>query len=533
MIIHLLRCIAPLAIVALWAFPSLAQPAPEPLPTDWHHLDLERDGFAGMSTYRAYEELLEGRTPQRSVIVAVIDSGVDTSHTGLAGRMWRAPAASGASSHTGYPGAVYGWSFLGNPAGENVEHDTYEYAREYARLRTRFEPVDPAELNEEDRIEYVYFTTMRDSLYAKRAEMKEYRDMVLIADEAYHTARAILGQYLNDPDYSMDQVEKIQTSNGAVLQAREIAFYLDANDLDEKSLAKHLDYVEGMLQYSLNADFDPRHIVGDNYEDVTERYYGSPDVHGPDPSHGTGVASLIAARHDSEFGVRGVARDSVFIMAVRAVPQGDERDKDVANAIRFAVDHGAHVINMSFGKPVSPQKDAVDEAVRYAMERGVLMIHAAGNDSRDLSVTPSYPSRFLNGGETAELWMTIGASAAFTEMLAASFSNYSAEMVDVFAPGEDVFALAPDNGTDTASGTSFAAPQVAGLAALLMSYYPQLSARDVRRIIMESATPLANIEVMRPGSMEQVVPFGALSNTGGVINVYQAIRLAEQTTSAP
>lgn len=520
----ILRRIAPLALLALWAFPVQSQIAPEPIPDDWHHLDLERDGFVGMSTYRAYEELLDGRTPARSVIVAVIDSGVDTSHTGMADRFWRNPAA---ATSTGYPGAVFGWSFLGNASGENMQYDTYEYAREYARLKPVVGEADPATLDGELAQKHAYWISMRDSLQSKREEFQGYRDMIEMMDEAYQTARAILSQYLNNPDYTLADVENISTTNPAVRQAQEITFYLAMHDLDAEALAEQLEYVDGMLLYSLNPDFDERHIVGDDYLNTSERYYGSPDVHGPDPSHGTGVASLIAGRHDGPFGVRGIARDSVYIMAIRAVPQGDERDKDVANAIRFAVDHGAHVINMSFGKSVSPQKSAVDEAVRYAMERGVLMVHAAGNDGRDLDTAPSFPSRFFDDGDQAELWFEVGASTAFPEMLAASFSNYGQTMVDVFAPGEDVFALSPGEETDSASGTSFAAPQVAGLAALLMSYYPELSAREVRQIILDSATPLAEVDVLRPGSQHQMVPFGSLSVTGGVINVYQALRMAE------
>jgi subtilisin family serine protease len=532
-----LSFLAPLALLMVWALPATAQTPIDDLPDDWQHLDLERDGFVGMSTYRAYEELLADRTPRRRVVVAVIDSGIDTSHTALHGRMWtnsREVAGSGRDDDgNGYVDDVFGWSFLGNPAGENVEYDTYEYAREYARLRPRFEGANRESVDDANRADYEHLAAMRDSLDAKRAEFAEYAAMIGMASEAMQSAHTTLSRHFGSVAYTDAQLDALHSGNAVVLQARDLMMYLRANDLTPDGLAEQDDYVRRMLDYNLNPDFDPRHIVGDDYQDVTERFYGSPDVHGPDPSHGTGVAGAIAGRWDSGMGTFGVASDSVFVMAIRAVPQGDERDKDVANAIRYAVDNGAHVVNMSFGKPVSPRKDAVDEAVRYAMERGVLLVHAAGNDGYDLLTTTSYPSRFYEDGDEAALWIEVGASGALPDALVASFSNYGRGMVDVFAPGEDVRVLAPGDGTDVASGTSFASPHVAGLAALLLSHYPALSAADVRQIILDSATLLADVEVIRPGTFEVVLPFGSLSTTGGVINVYEAVRLAEQRHSAP
>ncbi len=512
-------------LLALGNSVALAQVEMQSIPEDWPHLDMERDGFAGISTYRAYEELLDGRVPQRRVIVAVIDSGLDTNHTGLQGRYWLNDNV----TDTGYPGARWGWSFLGNPDGENVHYDTYEYAREYARLRPVYGGGSGLS-DGHDEEEYAYFRMMRDSLAAKRDEFRGYQEMISMAQQAYHDARNILAGHFGTSDYTIEQVRNLETYDPRVGQAREIALYLDYHDLDGDALKEQADYVAGMLNYSLNPDFEPRGIVGDDYADPTERYYGSPDVHGPDPGHGTGVASIITTDWSSDFGVRGIASDSVFIMAVRAVPQGDERDKDVANAIRFAVDHGAHVINMSFGKPVSPHKDVVDDAVRYAMERGVLMVHAAGNDARDLTVSPSFPSRVLDDGEIAELWFEVGASTALPEMLAASFSNYGPGVVDVFAPGDDVLVLMPDNETDITGGTSFAAPHVSGLAALLMSHFPSLSATEVRQIILETATSFEGQNVLLPGSEERFVAFESLSTVPGVINVYNAVRRAMELT---
>jgi subtilisin family serine protease len=286
--------------------------------------------------------------------------------------------------------------------------------------------------------------------------------------------------------------------------------------------------LELRLEYGLNPEFDPRHIVGDDYADATERVYGNADIEGPSAEHGTHVAGIIGAERGNGIGVDGIA-PAVRIMVLRAVPDGDERDKDVANAIRYAVDNGADIINMSFGKGYSPRKDVVDAAVRYADEKGVLLVHAAGNAGADLGVEPNFPTRDYTGGGEPGLWLEVGASSwRAAENLPAPFSNYGDEEVDVFAPGVDILSTVPDNAYEPNSGTSMAAPVVSGLAALLMAYYPDLSAAEIKQIILESATPYADEPAVRPGSEGERVPFGTLSATGGVVNAYEAIRLAEQ-----
>lgn len=526
MLSHILKSLVAVFLF-VFASPVFAQGDLQDLPHDWHHMDLEADGFAGMSTYRAYDELLAGRTPERSIIVAIIDSGMDTSHVGFDGRFWINPNA---DVDNGYVNDTYGWSFLGNPDGGNVDVDTYEYAREVARLAPRFDGVHSATIAEEDLEDFRYYRAMNDSLQAKRAEYQEYVFMVDMAVQAIGEARKALIRHFGHEDFTLEDIQNLDTYDQSVQEAAEMLLYFDQFGLGYEELLEQQEHIHNMLNYSLNPAFNPRHIVGDDYEDLTERYYGSRDVHGPDPSHGTGVGGLVTSYLEYEGQViQGVARDSVFLMAIRAVPDGDEHDKDVANAIRYAVDNGAHIINMSFGKPISPQKSVVDEAIQYAMERGVIMIHAAGNDAWDNRVSNSYPMRHLDDGTVAPLWFEIGASTAFPEGLPAVFTNYGAGEVDVFAPGDDVTSLSPGGGITVAGGTSFAAPQVAGLAALLMSYYPTLSGAEVMEIILESSTRFDGLEVPKPGSASgTMLPFSELSTTGGVINVYNAVRMADE-----
>jgi subtilisin family serine protease len=308
--------------------------------------------------------------------------------------------------------------------------------------------------------------------------------------------------------------------------ARDIYLRLANGGVTPDVLDKAAKDVRDRLEYELNPQFNPRGIVGDDPANVTQRSYGNRDVTGPDAGHGTHVAGIIGAVRQGDSGVEGVASD-VRLMVVRAVPNGDERDKDVANAIRYAVDHGAQVINMSFGKGHSPDKRAVDEAVKYAESRGVLLVHAAGNDGADLAVEPNFPhATYLDGGQAAN-WIEVGASSwKGGGELAAPFSNYGRAQVDLFAPGVDILSTIPGGGFERISGTSMAAPVVSGVAALLMSYFPQLTAKDVKRILIETAARYPEALVRRPGGTEEMVRFGDLSATGGVVDAFAAVRAA-------
>jgi subtilisin family serine protease len=309
-----------------------------------------------------------------------------------------------------------------------------------------------------------------------------------------------------------------------VVQARTLFLQLDEAGITPDDVTEAYEAYQGMADYGLNPDFNPRGIVGDDPTNGAERVYGNRDVTGPDASHGTHVAGIIAAARDNGIGMDGIA-SGVQLMIVRAVPDGDERDKDIANAIRYAVDNGAHVINMSFGKAYSPQKSLVDAALRYADERGVLMIHAAGNDGENVDVEPNFPTPDYSDRGRAANWIQVGASNWAVDGLAATFSNYGRGQVDLFAPGVAILSTVPGNEFDRNDGTSMAAPVVTGVAALLMAYFPDLTAADVKRILLESSVKYRDRIVASPGSGEPV-PFGNLSVTGGVVNAYEAVRMA-------
>ncbi len=501
------------ALAALVAAPAFAQPA-----AGWHLADTA----AGIDLGRAYQ-LLEGRAPARDVVVAVIDSGVDLTHPDLVPVLWtnadETPGNGVDDDGNGYVDDVHGWSFLAGPGG-TVVHERLELARLVASCRAGAAPaaLDCPSLETE-------LTDERRDLAAQAAQMGPIFQQVRAADELL---RARFGATYDPAD-----VSALDTGSDAeATRAKQLVDYVAAQGAKPSDLVEYEEYLTTRLQYHLNPDFDPRGMVGDDPADVSERLYGTADAAGPDSDHGTGVAGLIAAVRGNGAGIDGVAlntgeRVSVRIMALRAVPDGDERDKDVANAIRYAVDNGAHIINMSFGKGQSPDKSAVDAAVAYATERGVLLVHAAGNDGADLDApdASNYPHpRYTDGGQSA-LWLEIGASSYAVETLAASFSNYGATRVDLFAPGDDVTSLEMGGGTQVAGGTSFAAPVVSGVAALLMSYFPDLTAADVRAILLETSTRFPEATVPVPGG-EDAVPFSSLSVTGGVVDAAAAVEAA-------
>ena len=277
-------------------------------------------------------------------------------------------------------------------------------------------------------------------------------------------------------------------------------------------------------------DYDARDIVGDNPANFDDRSYGNADVEGPDAAHGTHVSGIIAGVRGNNLGVDGVGGSNVRIMSVRTVPNGDERDKDVANAIRYAADNGAQVINMSFGKGLSPYKKEVDAAMKYAEKKDVVIVHAAGNEGQLLTLTNNFPNDTYQGKKrTGKTWIEVGAaSSSYDVDLAAGFSNYNKQYVDVFAPGAEIYSTIPDNKYAKFDGTSMAAPMVAGIAALLRSYFPDLKAKQVKEIIEASAVPV-ELEVNRPGSEGEQIKFSELSATGGLANAYTAVKLAEQT----
>jgi subtilisin family serine protease len=529
---------APQPVPARVEAPRAPAAATEPItvvPDRWWMLDAEADGVVGASVDRAYREVLAAREPRRTIIVAVIDSGIDVEHEDLSGSLWRNPreTENGADDDgDGLVDDVIGWNFIGGPDGRHVDDDTYEVTRLFAACERLLGRMPPAASPPAERVEQAECPRIAADFEEKRRENEQMLAQLQQMDAAVEAIIAILSGQLGADSLTVENVRALTPLRSDVRQARQMYLELAAHDITPQIVKDELDRVRRLLELGLNPEFDPRPLVGDDYANALERAYGNNDVIGPDASHGTGVAGIIAAGRDNEIGIDGIAT-AVQIMTIRAVPNGDERDKDVANAIRYAVDHGAHIINMSFGKAYSPEKRVVDDAVRYADEKGVLMVHAAGNDSKDLATENNFPNRNYADDGTAANWIEVGASGwEGMDRLAAGFSNYGREQVDLFAPGAAILSTAPGNEYRAASGTSFAAPVVSAVAAVLMAYYPELSTAQVRQILLDSATRYGDRMVARPGDGEGMVRFGDLSITGAIVNAYQAVRMAEELMGA-
>ncbi len=477
---------------------------------NWQNLDLQKDSVFGISTEKAYKELLHHKK-YKPVIVAVIDGGVDTSHEDLKTVIWNNPKEIPGNGidddHDGYTDDVHGWDFIGGPGGD-VEQENLELVR-----LIRKGQATPAMLEEYN------------------AQLEKHRGIVNNVKGFEKVLDGMVSKMQKDTPTLAD-FQNFQGTGSGEMQVRQILVGALQQNPDFIQFKK--DQVTGVmkhfqdeLDYALNLSFDPRAIVGDDSTNAREHFYGNNDVTGPDALHGTHVAGIIAAARNNGIGINGVA-DHVWIMSVRTVPDGDERDKDVANAIRFAADHGARVVNMSFGKGYSPDKRVVDDAVKYAMSKDVLLIHAAGNDGKNLDKENNFPNRvYADSSGSADAWIEVGASGWTDDgTLVAPFSNYGKTGVDVFAPGVQIHSTLPGSTYGDESGTSMAAPVVSGLAALIREYYPKLTALQVKEIIMQSVVkPAANVTV-RDGGQARLIPFSEVCVSGGIVNTFNALKLA-------
>jgi subtilisin family serine protease len=493
---------------------------------NWQNLDNKQDTTLGISTEKAYHDLLRGKKAT-TVIVAVIDAGVDTAHEDLKRAIWKnikeKPDGQD-NDKNGYADDLHGWSFIGSAKG-NVHYDNLELVRQIRQQRVKFGDKDSTLVPAADLPECRDFLKKKDELYRKRTAdanaLKNIEGLKTITDRITQHIGKTNPSLTDFQDYDATDVTEDRVCNFIVSQLKKDNSFANFKATQIDAIREHYQ-VE--MDYQLNIDYDPRPIVGDDYFNSSQRNYGCNDVTGPEADHGTHVAGIIGADRSNDKGIKGVA-DNVMIMSVRAVPNGDERDKDVANAIRYAANNGARIINMSFGKTYTQDKKGVDEAVKYAMGRGLLIIHAAGNDNKDLDTEQNFPNRiYADGSGTAQAWIETGASSfRDDENLKAPFSNYGKTSVDVFAPGVKINSCIPGNKYAAFDGTSMAAPVVAGLAALIMEYYPKLTAIQVKDIILKSVVKINHPVELRTSSGLKSVPFSELCNTGGIINAYQAV----------
>lgn len=475
----------------------------------WSHLDLVKDTVPGMSVDKAYAELLKGKKGQK-VIVGIVDSGVDINHEDLKAVIWTNPKEIAGNNidddKNGYVDDIHGWNFLGNAVHEQLEFTrivkkgpgTPDYDKAKAELEKQSEEL---------------------------VQAKPQYDMISKANES-------IKKHLKKETYTIEDLNAIKTDDKELLQSKNIMTKIGGmiGEGFVEKFQEEYDHVFSTLNYNLNVNYDGRKVVGDNPDDINDTKYGNNNVVGPEPKeakHGTHVAGIVAQVRGNKLGGDGVTNNAQ-IMAVRAVPNGDEYDKDIALGIRYAVDNGAKVINGSFGKYFSQHKEWVIDAIKYAESKDVLVVIAAGNESYDLDVTNKYPNDTYDGQpEFASNVLIIGAlSPNYGSKMIAGFSNYGKNNVDIYAPGEKIYATTPLNTYEYLQGTSMASPNVAGVATLIRSYYPSLTAKQVKQIIMESGTSLTNTVTV--GEDKHKVNFKDASKSGKIVNAYNALLLAEK-----
>jgi len=504
-------------------------------PENWFNQDVTTQKINGVSTTKAYQ-LLKGKK-SKTIVVAIIDSGIDIEHEDLKDAIWLNEdeiAGNGIDDDgNGYVDDINGWNFIGGKDGRNVGPDNFEITREYKRLKPIFE-----EKKSSKKADYLYWQEIEKGYLDGLNKAKSQRDYLVQLLGSVYRNNSLLSAYLDVDEITLELINTINSPDKIIIQAvnfmTNVLTLIEDTPLSDviESWEEGYEHFNNQVDFGYNIDFDARGIIGDSTSNLAEVGYGNNDVIGlgTDNFHGTHVAGIIGAKRNNNIGIDGIA-DNVKIMVLRAVPDGDEYDKDVANAILYAVNNGAHIINMSFGKAYSPDKAYVDSAVKYAQENGVLLFHAAGNAGVNIDEELNFPTKKLDKKRRATNWLEIGASNwGKDNELAASFSNYSGKTVDLFAPGVEIYSTAPNNTYKAADGTSMASPVAAGVAALVWSYYPHLSFTDLKEILVQSSRKFDGLMVLKPGTSDKNVDFKELSISGGIINAFEAVKLAELRT---
>ncbi len=528
-VIWLAACVTPKEAVDTTAAQTASHSNPQAQNPhyNWFNQNGLSDSIQGMGTDAAYGLLR--RKKSKEVVVAVIDDGVDIDQADLIGKIWtntaEIPNNGKDDDHNGYADDAHGWNFLGNAQGEIVDKDTYELTRLYRKYSKTFAGQSEADIPASKKQAFTLYRRIRSEFDEKRsaAKLKQYQLSLLAV--AYRESDSTVQQALGKADYGLRDLKSDTTDNAVLQRSKAMLIQLKKSGFSTAALRDAQGHFENELQYHYNPKYR-------GYESIvrSQNPHGNPMVFGVHPDHGTHVSGIIAADRHNGIGIKGIA-DKVKIMPIRAVPDGDERDENIAAAIHYAVDNGAKIINMSFGKGYSPQKRLVDAAVKAAMRQGVLIVHAAGNDAVDLGSISYFPNPHYADGGMAENWITVGASGpGCNGALAADFSNYSHDRVDVFAPGVDILSTVSNNRYEVLSGTSMAAPMVTGMAAVIWSYFPKLTVGEVRDIILKSAIPHEDTveQAGEEKAQSQAVNLKRLCHTGGIVNLYRAVQLAKE-----
>jgi len=507
--------------------------------SNWHHKDILDDSIIGISTDKAYN-FLESRNKQRdTIIVAIIDSELDITQEDLKNQIWtnkdEIPNNNIDDDDNGYVDDIHGWNYTGTKLGDSLPYVNYEFTRIIRKYAPLFKNIISEKDVPEDLIHkfYVYNKALKafdKELEIQNESIADYNRML----NNFLEAEKVISIYFPNKDFStekLDSLNEITTDKIIKKRIRHWKYFI-RNNIKRKDIEEEIKIQNLIKNIGLKIDFNDRYMTRDDPDNINDKPYGNNNIQGTGTlNHATNVASIIGAKRNNNIGVDGI-NDKVKIMALSISVAGNEFDKDIALAIRYAVDNGAKVINMSIGKSFSLHSDWVNDAMKYANEKDILIITSAGNEGHNLSKVENYPNDMIKDSEFIDNFIKVGnTSNKIDSLLVYSNSNYSKTEVDIFAPGKSIKCLDRNKVTIT-TGTSFAAPMVTGVASLIFSYYPNLSAKEVKEIILSSGISI-KFDVLKPYANDEKrdpnkVPFSSLSKSGKIVNAYNALLLAEK-----
>ncbi len=500
--------------------------APSELP-DWSQLSPEKDGYEGTRTLELYDYIKTLGLEPKPLVVAVMDSGFEMDHPDLKDNVWNNDAEINGKpgvddDGNGYVDDFHGWNFLGNAVALNLE-----VTREYSRLKK--EGVNSSN---------AYYQKVKKEYDEKKEDDVATNDYIKTLANTTRDAVAVLkaNNITTDPK-ELQEISSTLTGKSKDAAESILGSYMLMRVTPDDIFEYEKEF-ESKVTVSYNLDFDPSTVIGDNPKVMDEKNYGNNDPSVKVSSHGTHVAGIIGATK------KGIGQAPfVKLMFIRVVPaDGDERDKDIANGIRYAVDNGASIINLSAGKYFANNEQYVIDAIKYAESKGVLFVAAAGNEGTNIETTINYPRKFYTENGQMKYFsnlLCVGASTWMKQWnsekdpdnltrkfdLAASFSNFSDKVVDLYSPGVEVNSTVPGGKYQRMGGTSMAAPNAAGVAAILKGYFPNLNASQIKDILMKSSRKYNGL-IVKTKEIGKV-DFSKLSKTGGVIDAYNAFIMAK------
>lgn len=507
---------------------------------NWQSLDIQKDSIPGISLDRLYNEKFTKKR-LKPIIVAVIDSYIDVEHEDLENQIWvnknEIPNNNIDDDSNCYIDDINGWNFLGNTKGQSTFRLNYDATRRLRRLL--YKNIDTTNFKS-NKIDSLEFKNIQTSLSKAKKKNKLKLEDSKYYQEAYISSFKRMNEIFKNKKYSLVQVDSL-------FKAREFDadddlyydIYFARDFLKTNNNKAWIDLfkekVEGELTTSLNPLFNENDIIQDIETDITDKNYGNNQIskYSNKTWHSTMMSGMIVADRENNIGIKGFGNHIKVMPLVVSSASGNNRDKDIALAIEYAVNNGAKVINMSFGKSLPIYPEWVQNALKYAEEKDVLVVVSAGNSSENLDNVFSYPNDYFNVDDENEyienLMIVGGVSHSINEEFMYQFSNFGKKNVDIMAPATDIWCLDPLRKYAMDDGTSFSAAITSGAATLIRSHYPNLTAKQVKDIILESGIKY-DIEVIIPGTTDKKVRFSELSKSGSVLNVYNAMLLAEKVS---